>query len=75
MIFVPDAWLKKAAVYFCDPDEVPAVDSLLREPYWKISLPLRQDRESSMIYLKKSLFPEIPFKIDVSEIGLEAEVK
>lgn len=67
--------VEKAAVYFCDPDEVPAVDSLLREPYWKISLPLRQDRESSMIYLKKSLFPEIPFKIDVSEIGLEAEVK
>jgi hypothetical protein len=67
--------VENAAVYFCDLPESPVVDSLLHEPYWKISLPLRQARDSSVIYLKKALFPEIPFKNNVSEIGLAEEVK
>ncbi|WII73633.1 TIGR03663 family protein [Bdellovibrio sp. 22V] len=45
-----------AAAYFCEMPESLAVDNLLSEPYWKIKVTLRQSREPSVVYLKKSIF-------------------
>lgn len=48
-------------VYFCDPEDTVAIETKLQEPYWKISVPFRQSRGESLVYLKKSVFPNVPF--------------
>ncbi|WP_413293101.1 TIGR03663 family protein [Bdellovibrio sp. HCB185ZH] len=51
---VPDAWL-----YYCDTAGEANVESQLKEPFMKIRIMLRQQREISVVYLKKSLFGEL----------------
>lgn len=63
--------IESAAIYFCDVPEAAVVDTLLHEPYWKVTLTLRQFREPSVIYFKKSFFPQIPFSENVEEVGVE----
>ncbi len=52
---------ENALIYFCDLKDHLTVDLALHGPYWKIKKSLRQTREPSVIYLKKSAFPEVPF--------------
>ncbi|QLY24503.1 TIGR03663 family protein [Bdellovibrio sp. KM01] len=51
---VPDAWL-----YYCDTAGEANVESQLTEQFMKIRIMLRQQREYSVVYLKKSLFGEL----------------
>ncbi len=53
--------LVNAMVYFCEDPEAVYVEMSFREPYWKFKGSMRQTRSSSVIYLKKSVFPELPF--------------
>ncbi len=51
---IPGAWF-----YFCDTNGEANVESQLTEPYMKILIILRQQREISVVYLKKSLFDQV----------------
>ncbi|MEK2644685.1 flippase activity-associated protein Agl23 [Bdellovibrio sp. BCCA] len=53
---------ENALIYFCDLSAAYEVDHAVNEPYWKLTVILRQSREASLIYLKKSAFPEALFK-------------
>ncbi len=64
--------LENAVVYFCDRDGAYNVEHEIHEPYWKVELTLRQARDSSLVYLKKSVFPEIPFT-GAETVGEEEE--
>lgn len=60
--------IEKAWIYFCDIKDYLDMDVHLPEPYWKLKLSLRQSKEPSVIYLKKSVFPTVPFQ-DAEVVG------
>lgn len=50
-------------IYFCDPQDISAIEGSLDEPYWRVEAEFRQDKgSSSFVYLKKSVFPNVPFR-------------
>lgn len=49
-------YLSDASVYFCDPADAEVFETLLNAEYWKISIVLRQSKEASVVYLKKTDF-------------------
>lgn len=57
--------VQDAAIYFCDLDDADFVESQLQEiqdSYWKLTIPMRQEKEVSVVYLKKSFFDETKVK-------------
>ncbi|XGC81745.1 TIGR03663 family protein [Bdellovibrio bacteriovorus] len=52
--------IRGASIYMCERLDMPMMDDILGEEYWKVELPIRQARENSVIYLKKSFFKEEP---------------
>ncbi|WP_291515504.1 TIGR03663 family protein [Bdellovibrio sp. ArHS] len=54
--------LPDAMIYFCDPMDSTDVDVVVKEAYWKLQIVFRQAREPSIVYLKKSVFPNLPFE-------------
>ncbi|WP_413575309.1 TIGR03663 family protein [Bdellovibrio sp. HCB290] len=54
-----DKVIPNALFYYCDPAGEAAVEKLLTEPYMRIRIMLRQQRELSTVYLKKSLFEDV----------------
>lgn len=67
--------LEEALVYFCEVQDRIAIEGLLSEPYWRVHFLPRQSREPILLYLKKSWFPEIPFKDNVDLINPTSEVR
>lgn len=63
--------IEGASIYFCDVMDGLDVDRALHEPYWKLQIVLRQSREPSIVYLKQSVFPKIPFQNNVEAVGGE----
>jgi uncharacterized protein (TIGR03663 family) len=53
--------LLNAMVYLCESAESVYFERSFKEPYWKLKGSLRQTRSDSVIYFKKSIFPELPF--------------
>ncbi|KYG61584.1 hypothetical protein AZI86_17935 [Bdellovibrio bacteriovorus] len=50
-------------IYFCDKADTDYMDQTLAEAYWKAEFEFRQEKgASSYVYLKKSVFPTVPFK-------------
>lgn len=52
--------IRDAAIYLCERMDMPMMAEILGDEYWKVELPIRQARENSVIYLKKSFFKEEP---------------
>ncbi|WP_413558033.1 flippase activity-associated protein Agl23 [Bdellovibrio sp. HCB209] len=48
--------IENAWIYFCDTPAENKVESFITEDYMKVKVMLRQQREYSVVYLKKSLF-------------------
>ncbi|QDK37048.1 flippase activity-associated protein Agl23 [Bdellovibrio sp. NC01] len=45
-----------ALVYFCDMKDATDVESQLDHPYMRITMPMRQSKEFSLVYLRKNIF-------------------
>lgn len=62
---------ENALLYICDLSDASVVDYEVSEPYWKLKMVLRQSKEPSLIYLKKSAFPEVSFQDEAEVVGEE----
>lgn len=50
-------------IYFCDQADTAYMDQTLGQDYWKAEFEFRQEKgASSYVYLKKSVFPNVPFR-------------
>ncbi|WP_413582193.1 flippase activity-associated protein Agl23 [Bdellovibrio sp. HCB288] len=64
---IPGAW-----IYYCDTAGEAAVEESLTEPFMRVRIMLRQQREISTVYLKKSLFEDI-YKGQFEIVGPDKE--
>ncbi|MEN0059083.1 MAG: hypothetical protein AAGB31_09625, partial [Bdellovibrio sp.] len=61
--------IEESLIYFCDPAAADFLEHKLMEPYWKLSLSLRQAREPVIVFMKKAVFSEIPFQGQAEVVG------
>lgn len=66
-------YLSDALVYFCDHSDAEVFETLLNAEYWKISIVLRQFKEASVVYLKKTDFDISDYTGPVQVVGPREE--
>ncbi|NUN05794.1 MAG: TIGR03663 family protein [Bdellovibrio sp.] len=60
-----------AFFYICDADDAPTVEAQLTQPYWKVTVELRQAKEGALVYFRKSDFPTIPLQGHAVLVGVD----
>ncbi len=63
-----------ALVYFCDNQDRLTIEAALSDRYMKIAIPMRQSKETSLVYLRKNIF-DGSYHGDYELIGPDGDIK
>lgn len=61
----------EALFYICDADDAATVEQQLSQEYWKVTVELRQAKEGTLVYFRKSDFPTVPLQDRAVLVGTE----